>query len=75
MARKSPKEKGRGLLKIYNVGAPFERVALDIIGLLPRSSNGIKYALVVVDYFSEWLEVIPLPNQLATTWCFFRASL
>ena len=66
-ARKSPKEKGRGPLRIYNVGAPFERVALGIIGPLPKSSNGNKYALVVVDYFSKWLEVIPLPNQRATT--------
>ena len=62
-AKKGPKEKGRGPFKIYNFGSPFERVALDIVGPLPKSSNGNKYALVVVDYFSKWPEVIPLPYQ------------
>ncbi|CAK9820223.1 Retrovirus-related Pol polyprotein from transposon 412 [Anthophora quadrimaculata] len=66
-ARKGPKEKGKGPLRIYNVGAPFERVAFDIVGPLPKSSSGNRYALVIVDYFSKWPEVIPLPNQRATT--------
>lgn len=66
-AKKGPAEKGRGAMKVYNVGAPFERIALDIVGPLPRSSAGNKYALVVVDYFSKWPEVIPIPNQQATT--------
>ena len=47
--------------------ASFEKVAIDIIGPLPKSSNGNKYALVVVDYFSKWSMVNPLLNQRATT--------
>ncbi|KAK2577752.1 hypothetical protein KPH14_011855, partial [Odynerus spinipes] len=66
-AKKGPKMKGKGALKIYNVGAPFERIALDIVGPLPKSSSGNRYGLVVVDYFSKWLEVVPLLNQQATT--------
>lgn len=67
VARKGPRERGRGPLKIYNVGAPFERVALDIVGPFPRTATGNKYALVVVDYFTKWPEVVPLPDQRATT--------
>ncbi|XP_076660385.1 uncharacterized protein LOC143363724 [Halictus rubicundus] len=67
VAKKGPRERGKGSLKIYNVGAPFERIALDIVGPLPKSMTGNRYALVVVDYFSKWPEVIPLPNQKATT--------
>lgn len=66
-ARKGPQEKGRGLLRLYNVGAPFERVALDIVGPLPKTSSGNRYALVVVDYFSKWPEIIPIPDQRAKT--------
>ena len=51
----------------YNVGAPFERVALDMLGPFPRSDKGNKYLLVVGDYFSKWLEAVPVPDQEATT--------
>ena len=39
-SRKGPKEKGREPFKIYNVMASFEKVAIDIIEPLPKSSNG-----------------------------------
>ena len=29
---------------------PFERIAIDIIGLLPRSREGYQYVLVICDY-------------------------
>ena len=57
---------GREPFKIYNVMASFEKVAIDIIVPLPKSSKRNKCALVVVDYFSKWSEVNPLPNQRAT---------
>ena len=37
----------------YNVGAPFERVALDMLGPFPKSDKGNKYLLVVGDYFFQ----------------------
>ena len=33
-ARKGPKKRSRGRLHRYNVGAPFERITLDILGPL-----------------------------------------
>ena len=66
-ARKGPKKRSRGKLHRYNVGAPFERIALDILGPLPRTSDGNKYILVVIDYFSKWPEAFPIPDQEATT--------
>lgn len=54
-------------MQVYNVGAPFERIALDVVGPLPKSHSGNKYMLVVADYFSKWPEVIPMPNQQAET--------
>jgi hypothetical protein len=42
-------------------------VALDILGPLPETDNGNLYVLVIGDYFSKWVEVLPLPNQTAET--------
>ncbi|GFS61308.1 retrovirus-related Pol polyprotein from transposon 412 [Trichonephila clavipes] len=58
-ARKGPKIRSRGKLHRYNVGAPFERIAFDILGPLPRTASGNKYLLVVMDYFTKWPEVYP----------------
>ncbi|GFW53058.1 retrovirus-related Pol polyprotein from transposon 412 [Trichonephila clavipes] len=38
-ARKGPKIRSRGKLHRYNVGAPFERIAFDILGPLPRTAS------------------------------------
>ena len=45
---------------------PFERVALDITEM-PMSSKGNKYALVVMDYFTKYVQVYPMPDQTAQT--------
>ncbi|GFT80538.1 retrovirus-related Pol polyprotein from transposon 412 [Trichonephila clavipes] len=39
-SRKGPRKCTRGRLQLYNMKAPFERIAFDILGLLPRSSDG-----------------------------------
>ncbi|GFW08394.1 retrovirus-related Pol polyprotein from transposon 412 [Trichonephila clavipes] len=57
----------RGRLQLYNVGAPFERIAFDILGPLPRSSDGNNNILVVNDYFTKWPEAYPISDQEAST--------
>ena len=42
-----------------------QMVAVDIVGPLPRSTNGNLYLLVAEDYFTKWLEVWAIPNQEA----------
>ncbi|GFY21014.1 hypothetical protein TNCV_3990581 [Trichonephila clavipes] len=66
-ARKGPRKRTRGRLQLYNVGASFERIAFDILGPLPRSSDGINNILVVMDYFTKWPEAYPIPDQEAST--------
>ncbi|GFW97289.1 retrovirus-related Pol polyprotein from transposon 412 [Trichonephila clavipes] len=65
-ARKGPRTRTRGRLQLYNVGAPFERIAFDILGPLPRSSDG-NNILVVMDYFTKWPDAYPIPDQEAST--------
>ncbi|KAF8789953.1 Gypsy retrotransposon integrase-like protein 1 [Argiope bruennichi] len=42
--RKGPKTRTKGRLQLYNVGAPFERIALDILGPFPVTTKGNKSA-------------------------------
>ena len=42
---------------------PLQILTADITGPLPRSSLQHKYALVVCDHFSKWIEVFPLRTQ------------
>ena len=60
-------KKPRAPLQQFPVGCPLERVAMDILGPLPRSHSENKYILVVVDCFTKWTEAYAIPNQEATT--------
>ncbi|GBM68306.1 Transposon Ty3-I Gag-Pol polyprotein [Araneus ventricosus] len=66
-ARKGPKTRTKGRLQRYNVGAPFERMTLDILGPFPVTTKGNRYVLVLMDYFTKWPEAIPIPDQEAST--------
>ncbi|UYV65106.1 K02A2.6-like [Cordylochernes scorpioides] len=66
-ASKGPKTRARGVMREYNMGAPFERIAIDVIGPFPVTEGGNRYILVAMDYFTKWPEAYAIPNQEATT--------
>ena len=45
------------------VGAPLERVCLDIFDPLPKTRNGNEFILTVCECFTKWLEAYPLKDQ------------
>ena len=49
------------------VDGPFTRVAMDIVGPLPRSRSGNRYVLVMCDYATRYPEAVPLRNINAET--------
>jgi len=67
VAKKGPSDKGKSELQLYNVGGPFERVQMDILGPFPTSYKGNKYLLVISDCFTKWVEAFPLKNFKAGT--------
>ncbi len=54
--RKGPKRKPKTQMKVFNVGAPLERIAVDVLGPSPISAKGNKYILIVGDYFTKWVK-------------------
>ena len=42
------------------VSESFSRIAMDIVGPLPRSRSGNRYVLVVCDYGTRYPEAVPL---------------
>ena len=66
-ARKRPTKHYQGPMKKYVVGAPMERIAIDIMGPLPETEKRNRYILVIADYFTKWTEAVPIPDQEAAT--------
>lgn len=62
MTKKDPSKKEKFPLQIYNVGSPFDKVQMDILGLLPTTSKENCYLLIIIDYFTKWVEALSLKN-------------
>ena len=50
------------LVPLPIISEPFERIAMDIVGPLPKSRSGKRYILVVCDYATRYPEAIPLKS-------------
>ena len=64
---KKPPQKPRALLGQMPVGAPMDRLAIDILGPLQLTPRGNWYILLVTDHFTKWVEIFAVPDQSATT--------
>ena len=61
--RKGPKVP---LIPMTIMGVPFERIAMDIIRPLPKTSTGEQYVLVFTDYATRYPEAYALRNVTAS---------
>lgn len=48
------------LVPLPIISQPFKRIAMDIVGPLPKSSQGHRYILVVCDYATRYPEAFPM---------------
>ena len=51
--------KAHAPLQPLPVGAPFERVGIDIMEM-PQTCEGNRYVLVIMDYLTKWVEAFPM---------------
>ena len=65
--RKGPHRKPKAPMHSQPSSYPNQRIAIDIMGPLPITDRGNRYVLVIMDYFSKWVEIFPMPNMLAST--------
>lgn len=49
-----------GFMKPVESSYPWQIVACDVMGPLPRSARGNQFILVITDHFSKWVELFPL---------------
>ena len=56
---------GRSPLQHSVIGAPLDRVGIDIIGPLPVTNDGNEYIIYIRDYFIKWADANPVPNHTA----------
>lgn len=47
------------------IGKPWQMVADDVLEV-PVSTNNNRYLLVAQDYFTKWVEMVPMPDETAT---------
>ena len=59
--------KRRAPLQTYHASMTMQRLHIDILGPFPLSTHGNRYILAVVDQFTNWTELFPLPDQTAET--------
>ena len=65
--RNAPVPAPRAPMGRLQASAPFEIVGLDILTNLPTTPSGNKHLLVVVDFFTKWIEAFPLKDLSATS--------
>lgn len=59
-------------LKLIIVEEPFKQWGIDFIGVInPSSSAGHSYVLTAIDYFTKWVEAIPVKNATSKIVCRF----
>ncbi|CAF3221850.1 unnamed protein product [Rotaria sp. Silwood2] len=48
------------LMQMHLVNEPWHTIGMDILGPLPTTARQKRFLLVVVDYFTRWIELFPL---------------
>lgn len=66
-SRKNPIKKPKAPMKLYSIGVPMERMAIDVTGPFPRTQKGNKYIVVISDYFTKWTQAFATRDQEAKT--------
>ena len=53
------------MIPIPLIGKPFQKIAMDVVGSLPKSKSGNRFILTICDYATRYPEAVPLPSTEA----------
>ena len=62
-SRSEPARKIRAPMSQYNVGAPMERLAIDVLGPLPLSDEGNRFILIAANYSPNGWKRMSFPTR------------
>ena len=57
----------RAPMTVYVVGAPGERISIDVCGPLVETPRHNRYVLVISDHFTKYTKAVPMKDQTAET--------
>lgn len=55
-----------GPMQMHIVDEPWHTIGIDIMGPFPATARQKRFLLVVVDYFTRWVELFPLKSTTST---------
>lgn len=66
-ARNNPAPAAKAPMQRNQSSFPMQRLAMDIMGPLPKTQRGNSYIVVITDYFTKWVEAFAIPDMTART--------
>ena len=60
-------KKARAPLARFQVGELLQRMAIDVAGPLHETKQGNQYIIVLMDYLTKFVKMIPVPDRRAET--------
>lgn len=64
-SRLAPNPVSKQPVVAITVDAPFEKVAVDVVGPFRRTARGNRYAVVFVEYLTRWVQAFPISDASA----------
>eukprot|EP01084_Bolivina_argentea_P174983 303062_1 len=61
--------KNTNKLQLFSATQPFEQISVDIVGPLPTSHSMNRYIVTMIDKFSRYCMLIPVPDVRSITIC------
>lgn len=63
--------RGQDIWKFFLANDPPEFIAMDILGPLPKSTNGNQFVVIMIEWYCKLTRAVPLQNMRDAHWAHF----